>query len=74
MVGVVKLVPVPRGEPPVDAAYHFKVPGPAAPSVTVPTPQREAGVVEVTTGLFTVIITDAEYPGAPALQVAFRRT
>ena len=51
MLGVVKLVPVPIAEPPVEAAYQFKVPADAvAPNVTVPLSQRPDGVVAVTVG------------------------
>lgn len=49
--GVVKLVPVPIEEPPVDAVNQFKVPAEAAaPNTTVPVPQVEPGVVDVTVG------------------------
>ena len=59
MLGVVNEVPVPSDVPPVAAAYQFKVPALAvAPKVTVPVPQRLAGVVAVTVGMaFTVAIT-----------------
>lgn len=47
--GVVKVAPVPSEEPPVAAAYQLIVPDDAdAPSVTVPVPQRLAGVVDAT--------------------------
>jgi hypothetical protein len=60
MPGVVKLVPVPNEEPPVDAAYQFNVPALAvAPSVTVPVPQREAGVVAVMVGVVLTVATTA---------------
>ena len=57
--GVVKLVPVPKEEPPVDAANQFKVPAEAvAPNTTVPVPQVEPGVVDVMVGTgFTVPVT-----------------
>lgn len=57
--GVVKLVPVPKELPPVEAAYQLTVPAEAvAPKVTVPEPQREAGVVPVMLGeVFTVAAT-----------------
>ena len=56
--GVVKLVPVPIEEPPVDAANQFKVPADAvAPNTTVPVPQDAPGVVDVTVGTgFTVAV------------------
>ena len=59
MLGVVKLVPVPSEEPPEDAAYQLIVPADAvAPRVTVPVPQRDAGVVPVIVGIvFTVAVT-----------------
>ena len=48
MLGVVKLVPVPRLAPPVAAAYQFKIPAEAvAPKVTVPVPHYPLGVVLV---------------------------
>ena len=47
-LGVVKDVPVPREDPPVNAAYQSIVPAEAvAPKVTVPVPQIDAGVVPV---------------------------
>ncbi len=59
MLGVVNEVPVASDVPPVAAAYQFKVPALAvAPMVTVPVPQRLAGVVAVTVGIaFTVAMT-----------------
>ena len=47
MDGVVKEVPVPKEEPPEEAAYQFNVADPldaVAESVTVPVPQREPPV------------------------------
>ena len=46
MLGVVKLVPVPRLVPPVEAAYQSAVDpdGGVAERVTVPVPQRLLGV------------------------------
>ncbi len=60
MDAVVKLVPVPKLDPPEAAAYQFIVPALAtAPKVTVPVPQREPGVVAVMVGMsFTVASTD----------------
>jgi hypothetical protein len=50
--GVVKEVPVPSESPPVEAAYQLMVPAEAvAPSVTVPGPHREAGVVPEMEGI-----------------------
>jgi hypothetical protein len=56
MLGVVKLVPVPRNVPPVAAAYQFIVPALAvAPRMTVPVPHLDPGVVPVMVGIaFTV--------------------
>ncbi len=59
ILGVVKLVPVPRLEPPVDASYQLIVPADAvAPSETVPVPQREPSVVpEMVGAVLTVAVT-----------------
>ena len=59
MLGVVKLVPVPKLEPPVAAAYQLIVPADAvAPNVTVPVPQLLHGVVAVMVGTeLTVAVT-----------------
>ena len=60
--GVVKLVPVPRLEPPVEAAYQSKVAEPfeaVAPSVTVPLPQRLAGVVVETVAVVDMVAVTA---------------
>jgi hypothetical protein len=56
MLGVVKLVPVPSEAPPVEAAYQLIVPALAvAPSITVPVPHLDPGVVPVIVGIaFTV--------------------
>ena len=56
MLGVVKLVPVPKLVPPVSAEYQLMIPADAVvPSVTVPVPQRLLGVVPVIVGIgFTV--------------------
>jgi len=52
MVGVVKLVPVPNEEPPVEDAYQLMVPTEAvAPRSTVPVPILEPGVVLVIVGI-----------------------
>lgn len=51
MLGVTKLVPVPKETPPVKALYQFKVPALAvAFNVTVPLPQRLPGVTVVIVG------------------------
>ena len=55
MLGVVKLVPVCNGEPPVAAAYQFIVAvDPAAVKFNTPGPHRSSGVVEVIDGDTTV--------------------
>ena len=60
MEGVVKEVPVPSDNPPLDAAYQLIVPADAvAPKATVPVPQREPSVVPVIVGtVFIVALTD----------------
>lgn len=52
------MVPVPKDTPPVKAAYQLIVPAEAvAPNVTVPVPQREAGVLpEIVGTALTVTI------------------
>ena len=59
MLGVVKLVPVAKLVPPVAALYQLIVPAlAAAVKLTVPVPQRLAGVLEVMVGIaFTTIAT-----------------
>jgi hypothetical protein len=59
MLGVVKLVPVPKLEPPVETAYQLTVPAEAvAPNVTVPVPHLLLGVDPVMVGIeFIVAIT-----------------
>jgi hypothetical protein len=58
MDGVVKDVPVPREDPPDDAAYQLIVPeDAAAPRVTDPVPQRDAGVVPVIVGIAFSVMT-----------------
>ena len=58
ILGVVNEMPVPREDPPVEAAYQLIMPELAvAPKVTVPVPQRLPGVVDVIDGGgFTVIV------------------
>ena len=70
MLGVVKEVPVPNIDPPVDAAYQFTVPALGlAPKTTVPASQREPGVVEVMVGNGVMVtITEREVsPNTPEL-------
>ena len=56
--GVVNEVPVPSDVPPEEAAYQLRVPALAvAPRVTVPDPQRDAGVVDVTDGVVFIVAT-----------------
>ena len=60
MLGVVKLVPVPKLLPPVLAAYQLMVPALAvAPKVTVPASQREAAVLAVILGVVFIVATTA---------------
>jgi hypothetical protein len=64
--GVVKLVPVPRLDPPVEAAYQFKVALPfeaAAAKETVPEVQTWPGVDEETVGMVVTV-------NIPAVDVA----
>jgi hypothetical protein len=72
MLGVVKLVPVPKEAPPVKAAYQLMVPAAVAVCrVTVPVPQREAPVVLVNEGVvLTVMVTVLLYEGAQTALVA----
>ena len=60
ILGVVNDAPVPKVEPPVEAAYQFNVPALAvAPNVTIPASQRAAGVVPDIIGVvFTVASTE----------------
>ena len=72
ILGVVKLVPLPKLVPPVDAAYQLIVPAlAAAPNVTVPLPHTEPGVVPLIVGIaFTVattaVLLDVVHPLAVA--------
>ena len=72
MLGVVKLVPVPKLEPPVADAYQLIVPADAvAPNVTVPVPQLLPGVVPVIVGIgFIVAVTAVLVPVIHPLLVA----
>ena len=57
MLGVVKDVPVPREEPPVELAYQLIIPELAlAPKTTVPFPHLPFGLVVTVGTLFIVII------------------
>jgi len=71
-LGVVKEFPVPSKLPPVNASYQFTVPAEAvAPSVTVPVPHREAGVVPVIDGtVLTVAVTAVREPVVHPFDVA----
>ena len=52
MLGVVYDTPVPNDVPSVEAVYQLIVPADAvAPRVTVPVPQRDAGVVVAIVGM-----------------------
>jgi hypothetical protein len=57
--GVLKVVPVPSTDPPLDTAYQFTVPADAvASSETVPAAQRPSGEVLVIVGIaLTVAVT-----------------
>ncbi len=72
MLGVVKLVPVPKLAPPVAAPYQLIVTADAeAHNVTVPVPQRLSGVVPVMVGMvFTVATTNVLDPVVQPLSVA----
>ena len=63
-------VPVPSDEPPVDAAYQFKVPVDVAPKVTEPDPQLDAGVVEATVGIATMVAATDERTELHPLAIA----
>lgn len=57
IMGVVKLVPVPKLNPPVEASYQLIVPEDAvAPSVTVPFPQWLFDVVPVIVGAVVTVV------------------
>lgn len=67
---VVKLVPVPKELPNVDAEYQLMVPADAlAPNVTVPVPHLEPIVVPVIVGIvFTVTANVRAVPSPQALE------
>ena len=61
MDGVVNEVPVPREDPPLDAAYQFMVPSePVAAIPTVPGPHLLPFVVVFIMGLYTSPVSDVE--------------
>jgi hypothetical protein len=71
ILGVVKLVPVPKLEPPLDTSYQLSVPVLAvAPKLKVPASHRDAGVVvEIVGCAFTVNTTEevtTEHPPTPS--------
>jgi hypothetical protein len=70
ITGVVKDVPLPRLVPQVADGNQFNVEPilAVAPNVTVPEPQRVAGVVEVIDGSLTVTVAtvDSEHVAAPS--------
>ena len=72
MYGVVKEVPVPSDNPPLDAAYQLIVPADAvAPKATVPDLQTDPPVVPVIVGMaVTVPITPVLDPVVQPLSVA----
>ena len=56
MFGVVNDVPLPRLVPPTELAYQLIVPLLAiAPNITIPTSQRELGVMEFIVGLVLTV-------------------
>ena len=66
--GVVNVAPVPRDDPPVEAAYQLMVPADdVAPKDTVPVLQRLAGVVAVIVGIVFTVATTAVREAAPQL-------
>ena len=57
IVGVINAVPIPNEDPPVEAAYQFKVPALAvACKVTVPLPQIESEVVDAIVGIVFIVM------------------
>jgi hypothetical protein len=71
IAGVVNVLPVPIGNVLVGSAYH-SIDAPAeavAFKLTVPVPQRLAGTVVATVGLFTVNATEAEVTASVPLQL-----
>ena len=71
IIGVVKDVPVPKAEPPLDAANQLIVPVLAvAPKVTVPGSQRVPGLVDVMTGVALMVATTAVLDELQLLELA----
>ncbi len=68
IIGVVKLLPVNIGAPPVADSYHLTVelPDAVAFRVTVPGPQRVAGVLVNKAGLLTGIVLEGCKQTTPA--------
>ena len=73
MTGVVKLLPVDKGLPPVKTAYHLiVVPAePVAANPCVPLPHRVLPALDTTDGLFTVTRITFEELEPPKEQTAF---
>ena len=60
MLGVVKVVPVPKLDPPVEVAYQLIVPADAvAPKPTVPVPHRDADVLPLIAGMVFIVAVTA---------------
>jgi hypothetical protein len=60
ILGVVKLVPVPKLDPTLDTSYQLMVPELAvAPKLTVPASHRDAGVVVAIVGVVVTVATTA---------------
>lgn len=60
MLGVVKVVPVPKLDPPVEVAYQLIVPADAvAPKPTVPVPHRDAHVLPLIAGMVFIVAVTA---------------
>ena len=56
MLGVIYDTPAPNDEPSVEAVYQLMIPVDAvAPRVTVPVPQRDAGVVVAIVGIALIV-------------------
>ena len=60
ILGVVKVVPVPKLAPPVAAAYQLIVPAEAvAPRTTVPVPHLDPGAVLIIVGIVLTVASTA---------------
>ena len=67
-MGVVKLVPVAMGVPPVGTSYQFTVPVfETALSITVPLPQRVAEVVAVMAAIVNEVLAEIFNVGSPGV-------